>query len=116
MSKEIDMEFRNSIPEHLVKTLIEATEREFAFWDRHDISSEKDTSKTGQATPAHRAWVQAVGLEYGLMPPESHGRCHLDTPIARKAFILGFRMGQKPAAQANTVSGVSETNYERKEE
>lgn len=68
--------------------LLESMKREQEFWDRHDISSEGD--KSGKASPAHRAWVKAVELEYELMGRDS--RVHLDTPLARKAFILGYRI------------------------
>lgn len=81
------------ITPEMEKVMIEAIERQKAFFNRHDISDEDATRTTGIATPAHRAWVKAVEREYGLMGKEV--RVHLDTPLARKAFILGYRMALK---------------------
>lgn len=75
------------ITPEMMKSLEEAKARECEFWERHGVSDEGH--RTGQATPAHRAWVKAVEHEYRLMGKEV--RVHLDTPIARKAFILGYR-------------------------
>lgn len=80
------------ITPEMERALVQAMADQTAFWKRHGIESEDDTRTTGIATPAHRAWVSAVEREYGLMGKEK--RVHLDTPIARKAFILGFRMAK----------------------
>ena len=68
------------------EALAEAKEREDEFWARHDISDEGAPDKV---TDAYKAWVAAVELEYDTMGKSV--RVHLDTPIARKAFILGYR-------------------------
>ncbi len=79
------------ITPEMMKSLEEAKVRECEFWARHGVSDEGHV--TGQATPAHRAWVKAVEHEYKLMGKEV--RVHLDTPIARKAFIIGYRAALK---------------------
>jgi len=78
---------------HMEQTLLEAVKREDEFFDRHQCSNEKEARLTGQASPAHQAWVRAVEREYILMGKEV--RVHLDTPIARKVFILGFNAAVK---------------------
>jgi len=80
------------ITPEMIKTLEEAKSREDAFFLRHGIESESDSDKTGIASVARRAWVKAVELEYKTMGRDV--RVHLDTPLARKAFILGFRQAQ----------------------
>lgn len=76
------------------KALLEAKAREDAFFKRHEVDNSHGPE--GQANEAHRAWVSAVDIEYKLMGEDV--RVHLDTPLARKAFILGYsakRPGRK---------------------
>ena len=81
------------ITPEMERALLEAARRENEFWDRHGLPQEKETRLTGQASDAHRSWVQAVEKEYDSTKSDS--RAMLDTPIARKAFILGFNYGRK---------------------
>lgn len=74
------------ITDEMMKTLKESKDREDAFFKRHGVDNSH--GPTGQANEAHRAWVKAVELEYKLMDKDS--RVHLDMPISRKAFILGY--------------------------
>lgn len=78
------------ITEEMLKALDEAKEREDDFFARHGIDNQgRDPDALYQL--AHKAWVKTVETEYKLMGKEV--RVHLDTPIARKAFILGFFEG-----------------------
>jgi hypothetical protein len=81
-----------TITPEMMKALADAKNREQKFWDRHGISGE---GTIGVVSEAHRAWVKAVEHEYNLMGKES--RVYLDMPIARRAFILGYRKS-KPSA------------------
>lgn len=82
---------RLDITPEMAKSLEEARLREQEFWQRHGIGDEGQID-TGFASEAHRAWVGAVEHEYKLMGKDT--RVHLDMPISRKAFILGFRMAR----------------------
>jgi hypothetical protein len=77
------------ITPELMRALAESKKREEEFWTRHGIS---DEGAIGVVSKAHRAWVLSVEKEYKLMGKDC--RVHLDTPIARKAFILGYRMAK----------------------
>lgn len=72
--------------------LQDAIIREIEFWARHGIEHEADTRTSVNSSEAYGAWVAAVELEY--KSKEGPGRVHLDTPIARKAFILGYNRGK----------------------
>ncbi len=85
------MSVNGTITEEMGKALLEGMKKEEDFFRRHGIPHE--VNRSAQATDAHRAWVKAVEHEYRTTPAVD-GRVMLDTPIARKAFIVGFNRGK----------------------
>jgi len=88
------------ITPEMMKTLEEATVREEAFFMRHGLECEAECKKTGFTSEAHRSWVKSVEHEYKLMGKES--RVHLDTPLARKAYVLGYKRGMASVPRAES--------------
>lgn len=75
----------------VLEQLAEARHREDEFFARHGFpDAGREMHETGKATPALRDWVKAVEHEYKLMGNDV--RVHLDMPISRKAFLLGWLM------------------------
>ena len=78
------------ITPEMMTALEESHKREREFFERHGQAKFFDEDRGPMATPARAAWVKAVELEYNKMGKDV--RVHLDTPLARKAFCLGFLM------------------------
>lgn len=72
------------ITPEMMKQLDESKKREDEFFDRHGIDN--SDCPRGHANPAHRAWVKFVEREYKLTGSSSA----YNSPMARKAFIVGF--------------------------
>jgi hypothetical protein len=80
------------ITKAMLQAMDEGKKREDEFFSRHNIEHEQ--MHNSERSKAYKAWRSAVDHEYACFPPEN-GRVHLDTPLARKAFILGFNKAQK---------------------
>jgi hypothetical protein len=68
-----------------------AQQREDEFYKRHHLL---DEGKPGFESEAHIAWARAAENEYRLTK-FGGGRVLLFTPLAKLAFLLGYRIGQK---------------------
>jgi hypothetical protein len=78
---------KNLITPELAKQLEESYLREIEWFKNHGIDYHVDVNdKTGQATPAHRAWVKSCEHEHKVNGYSGS----MNFPLSRKMFILGY--------------------------
>lgn len=75
------------ITPEMEKLLVEGYQREIKWFKNHGIDYHIHVNnKTGQATPAHKAWVKVCEDEHEM----SGASGSLNFPLSRKMFILGY--------------------------